>query len=82
MKDSADPLESWSIDEVIQKAPAAKNDCYGSLFFYLQDLLLHFCNQIGRFKLSIQLFQVDALELPSIIKQHGLGQCSFDRIEV
>ena len=82
MLDSADPLEGWPIDEIIQKAPPAKNDIYGSLFFYLQDLLWRFCHHIGRLKVSIQLFQVDARKLPSIVEQYEMGQRSFDRIEV
>jgi len=82
MTDSADPMQGWPIDEVIQKAPPAKNDIHGSLFFYLQDVLWRFCHQIGSLKVDIQLFQVDALKLPSIVEQHRMGQCSFDRIEV
>ena len=82
MMDSADPLQGWPIDEIIQKAPLAKNDIYGSLFFYLQDVLWGFCNQISRLKLSIQLSQVDARKLPSILEQYKMGQNSFDRIEV
>ncbi|KAI4222628.1 MAG: hypothetical protein L6R40_008569 [Gallowayella cf. fulva] len=30
MMDSADPLEGWPMDEIIQKAPLAKNDLYGN----------------------------------------------------
>lgn len=82
MLDSADPLQGWPIDEIIRKAPLAKNDMYGSLFFYLQDILWRFCHQISRLKLSIQLSQVDALKLPSIVEQYKMGQSSFDRIEV
>ena len=82
MLDSADPLEGWPIDQVFHKAPLAKNDVYGSLYFYLQDVLWRFCHQISRLKLSIQLSQVDALRLPSIIEQYKMGQSSFDRIEV
>ena len=82
MMDSADPLEGWPIDEVFQKAPLAKNDLYGSLFFYLQDVLWQFCHRIGGPKVSIQMSQVDALELPSIIKQYKKGRFLFDRIEV
>ena len=82
MMDSADPAEGWPIDEIIQKAPLAKNDLYGSLFFYLQDVLWQFCHRISRLKVSIQLSQVDALKLPSIVEQYKRGQCLFDRIEV
>ena len=63
-------------------APLAKNDIYGSLFFYLREVLLRFCHQIGRLNVSIELFQVPLLQLPSIIKEYGLGRCSFDRIHV
>jgi hypothetical protein len=82
MLNSADPPEGWPIDEIIEKAPLAKNDLYGSLFFYIQDLFWQLCHQIGRLKVSIQLSQVDALELPRIIKQSKGGKYSFDRIEI
>lgn len=67
---------------MVGKALTAKNDLYGSLYFYLQHTLQQFCRQIGNLKASIQIFQVDALKLPSILGQHGMGHCSFDRIEV
>lgn len=82
MKDSADPLQGWPIDEVMQKAPPAKNDINGSLSSYVQEVLWQFRHQVGRLKVIIQLFHVDALELPSIIKQYEMGQNSFNRIEV
>ena len=82
MLDSADPLEGWPIEEIIEKAPPAKNDIYGSLFFYLQDVLGLFCRRLGKLKVSIQLFQVDARKLPSIIQRDEMDQCLFDRIEV
>ncbi|KAL9041133.1 MAG: hypothetical protein Q9214_004213 [Letrouitia sp. 1 TL-2023] len=82
MLDSADPLEGWPINEVLKKAPTAKNDLYGSLYFYLQDTLWQFCRQTGHLKVSIQLSQVDALRLPGILEQHIIGHCSFDRIEL
>ena len=75
MEDQGDPLEGWPIDDIIDKAPPAKNDMYGSLFFYLQDLLGLFCRRMGRLKVSIQLFQVDARKLPSINKRDGMDQC-------
>jgi len=82
MMDSADPIEGWSAKEVIQKAPLAKNDTYGSLFMYIQDILLEFCYKIASLKIRFQLSQVNALDLPGIIKQYGMGQYYFDRIEV
>ena len=82
IKDSADPLEGWPIEEVIQKAPLAKHDIYGSLFMYIQDILLAFCRQIGRHKVFFELFHVDALELPDMVKQRSTATMFFDRIEV
>src|SRR5271169_1273702 len=55
MMDSADPIEGWSAKEVIQKAPLAKNDTYGSLFMYIQDILLEFCYKIASLKIRFQL---------------------------
>jgi hypothetical protein len=82
MKDSADPLEGWPIEDVMQKAPLAKHDIYGSLFMYIQDVLLDFCCQIERHKVFFQLFHVDALELPDMVNQRGTATMFFDRIEV
>ncbi|OCL12153.1 hypothetical protein AOQ84DRAFT_420874 [Glonium stellatum] len=82
MKDNSDPLSGWNIDEVNQCAPLAKKDIYGSLFFYLRDLLLKFCGRIQSAKVHLQLFQVDAVELPNILKESVKGNISFDRIEV
>ena len=68
MKDSADPMQSWPIEKVIQKASLAKNDIYDSLFYYFHNLLWQFCHQIDNFKINIQFFQVDALKLSNIFK--------------
>jgi hypothetical protein len=80
--DSADPLEGWPVKEVIQKAPLAKSDIYGSLFIYLRDILLKFCHQVERLKICFQLFQVDAQDLPGIMRERGIDKYYFDRIEV
>lgn len=82
MMDSADPLEGWTIKDVVRLAPLAKNDIYGSLFNYLREILLQFCNQVSRLKVHFHLFQVDALDLPGIMRQRGMGRSYFDRIEV
>lgn len=82
MKDDSDPLRSWRIDEIIQHSSFAKKDMYGSLFFYLRKLLLQFCHQFRNSNVDLQLFQVDALELPSLLKRGGQANYSFDRIEV
>ena len=82
MKDSADPIQGWQIEEVIEKVTLAKNDIYGSLFIYLQDILLQFCRCIHSHKVHFRLFQVDAVLLPKMLELPEVGQCSFDKIEV
>ena len=82
MRNSADPLDSWPIKDVIQKAPLAKNDIYGSLFMYIQDVLLASWHQIKRHKIFFHLFHVSAIELPDMIKKSGTETMVFDRIEV
>ncbi|KAH8593394.1 hypothetical protein B0O99DRAFT_515819 [Bisporella sp. PMI_857] len=82
MMDSADPLEGWPVKDVIQNAPSAKNDIYGSLYIYLQDVLVRFCEQVSRMKVCFHLFQVDALQLPYKLKDCGMDKAFFDRIEV
>ena len=81
MMDSADPVEGWPVKDWVNKAPA-KKDVYGRLFLYIQDVLLRFCRRIEELEVRFQLFQVDALELPTILKDCGIGKHSFDRIEV
>lgn len=70
------------MDEVLQKLPDAKNDIYGALFFYLKDLLTRFCKKIANISISVQLFHLDAVDLPGALRQSGVGEDSFDRIEV
>lgn len=77
MMDSADPLAGWSLSDVISKGSLAKHDIYGSLFFYLQEILLHFCHQLQTLEIHFHLYHADAIELPRIINTGG-----FDRIEV
>jgi hypothetical protein len=81
MKDDSDPLNGWNIDEIMQHAPPAKKDMYGAMYFYLQKLLLRCCSKVRSSNIDLQLFQVNALELPNLLK--GCGQASsFDGIEV
>ncbi len=70
------------MDEVLQKLPSAKNDIYGALFIYLKGLLTQFCKRIDDISISVQLFHLDAVNLPGTLRQYGIGEDSFDRIEV
>lgn len=82
MKDSADPLDGWPALEVVQNTKPAKHDTYGNLFYHIQDILLKFCHRIKKLSICFNLFEVDASELPSMLRQCEMGQHSFDRIEV
>ena len=77
MKDDADPLDGWSYNEYIKCVPAAKNDVYGALFFYLRDMLLVFCKRVRSYKMKFRLLAVNAVTLPAYLED-----IKFDRIEV
>jgi hypothetical protein len=79
MFDSVDPLDGWLLKDVLEKASPAKNDVYGSLYIYVHALLLEFCKEIILMGFSVNMFHVDAQELPGM-----LGLCSqlFDRLDV
>lgn len=77
MKDNADPLCGWPAEEVAQTlSGAATADIYGKLFYYLRSLFRTFLARVSNSKVSFQLFQVDAADLPDYLS----GE-SFSRIE-
>ncbi|QSZ28709.1 hypothetical protein DSL72_003209 [Monilinia vaccinii-corymbosi] len=79
--DFSDPLDAWSSDEFLSNPSPARNDVYGSLYFHLQDQLRHFCQRIGNLQVRFQLFELDAMDLPGILKERGVEKHYFDRIE-
>lgn len=79
MMDSADPLDGWLHADYVPYSPAAKADTYGSLFFFLRDHFLKFCNRVQNNSIHFQLYNMDAEELPAYLPQH---EKAFDRIEV
>ena len=78
-KDSADPLDGWLHADYTPHAPIAKADVYGSLFFFLRDLFLKFCNRVQNTSIMFQLYNMDATDLPAYLPQ---DEKAFDRIEV
>lgn len=80
--DSADPLEGWSFEEFLSSPSPARNDIYGSLYFYLQEQFRTFCQRLGNLQVHFQLFKLDAIDLPRVLKGRGVGERYFDRIEV
>jgi hypothetical protein len=79
MMDSADPLDGWLHADYTAHTPIAKADMYGSLFFFLRDQFLKFCNRVQKTSIRFQLYNMNAEELPAYLPQDGKA---FDRIEV
>ena len=77
MKDSADPQDGWSAEEVAATPSGpATADIYGKLFYYLQSILRRFSRRLSSIDMSFELLEEDAADLP----RHLSGR--FDRIEV
>ncbi|GIK06628.1 hypothetical protein Aspvir_002278 [Aspergillus viridinutans] len=78
MKDNADPLHGWSLDEVSATTTGpATADIYGKLYFYIRGMLRSFLGRLRSLKLSFELFQLDAVSLPDHLENN-----SFSRIEL
>lgn len=82
MADSSDPLNGWTFSEIANVAGSAKNDLYGSLYIYVKSILLRFCEGLSRLQIRFHLTHVNVLQLPGILKAHGVTENFFDRIEV
>lgn len=79
MKDSADPLDGWSLPEILkQNARPASNDVYGKLYRHLPELLQSFHRSLSARPFSFRLLHMDASDLAD----HLRGEPGFDRIEV
>lgn len=78
MMDSADPLEGWSIDDILQSATPAKHDMYGSLFHLLTSTLSKFCHRISDLDVYFKLVCVDAKNLQAM---KLVNKSQFDRVE-
>lgn len=78
MKDNADPLDGWSLEDVadVSSGPATA-DIYGKLFYYIRQLLRSFLDRLSSLDVSFKLFQVDASFLPDHFELDA-----FSRIEV
>lgn len=64
LSDSADPLDGWDAKAIAAtNSGPASADQYGQLFYYLRSLLGSFHARVRDLKTSIQLFNVDAIEL-------------------
>jgi hypothetical protein len=78
MHDYADPLNGWSLKDVLDTSSGpATADVYGKLFYHVRAELGTFLRHISDLRMSFRLFQEDASSLPEHV-EYG----SFDRIEV
>ena len=78
MMDNANPLDSWSMPEILKTdAGPATNDMFGKLFCHIQSVLRSFYRRIVNSDLEFQLFNLDARELQGYTKEQ-----EFARIEV
>lgn len=79
MKDSADPLDGWSLPEILkQNAGPASNDIYGKLHRHVSELLRSFHRSLTSRQCTFRFLHKDANDLAENL-QDKLG---FDRIEV
>ena len=78
MKDNSDPLNSYTLDEILKTSsgPASK-DIYGKLHYFLKETFASLHHRFRLLDTTFQLFCLDVLDLPS-----HLGETLFSRIEV
>ncbi|KAI9689028.1 MAG: hypothetical protein M1822_000765 [Bathelium mastoideum] len=85
MKDSANPLEGWSLGDHVGKWGNATNDIYGSLYFHVRKHLVAFCMRIrSGTKIRFSVLNEDALRLPELSSETSPDRGTvvrFDRIE-
>lgn len=77
-----DPTDGWTLKDLLQKTPLAKNDVYGGMFFHVRDILENFCSKIKDLKINFVLLHKEASALPKTLAQDFKLTQSFDRIEV
>ncbi|KAI1287182.1 hypothetical protein F5Y03DRAFT_405643 [Xylaria venustula] len=78
MRDSADPLDGWSIKTILAtKAGPAKKDAYGQLYYYLKRVFTNFHSRLRSNAVSLELYHVNAQTLDKTLTGRH-----FDRIEV
>jgi hypothetical protein len=77
MRDSSSPRDGWSRQKYMERAPVAKADEHGAIFFFLRHVLTRFCSGLRRTKVSFSMFCVNAKDLAPY-----MGSTQFGRIEV
>lgn len=82
MPDSADPLQGWTLTEVLQPSYGAKHDLYGQLYVHVKRELETFCKRLHTLNLNVSLFKKDAMDLPDTLATLRDKETFYDRIEV
>ncbi|OBT97521.1 hypothetical protein VE01_04562 [Pseudogymnoascus verrucosus] len=77
MSDQANPSSGWLTTDVKQTSSPAPEDWYGKLYFFLHKVLKKFLGRLKDLRVSFDIYNVDAKELPLNLKQ-GI----YSRIEV
>lgn len=79
LRDSADPIDGWTLGDVLEESGCADHDIYGLLHLHVRRLLQKFCEKLSTLKLDVRLYQMDATFLPTDV---GRENHTYDRIEV
>ncbi|KAJ0413015.1 hypothetical protein BJY00DRAFT_322735 [Aspergillus carlsbadensis] len=82
MADYADPLDGWTLGEILQTSYGAENDIYGQLHQHVIGFLRKFCEKLPALKLNISLLNMDAGSLPKCIDMFDGKQQAYDRIDL
>ncbi|KIK70079.1 hypothetical protein GYMLUDRAFT_994125, partial [Collybiopsis luxurians FD-317 M1] len=88
--DSANPLFSWDLGEVVKTGQAHgldRADVYGCLFFHVKAQFMKFASRFERFQIDIHVSQFDASAASELLQKGELypslfnKDTKFDRIE-
>ncbi|KAJ3999912.1 hypothetical protein F5050DRAFT_1734787 [Lentinula boryana] len=88
--DSANPLFSWNVNEVVKSGQAHgldKADIYGCLFFHVKAQFLEFARRVEKLHIDIHVSQLDARVASALLQKGQMNPTlfginpKFDRIE-
>jgi hypothetical protein len=79
--DIADPMNGFSVDEVLKQSQMPTNDIYGALHSYVRDLIHGFCERIADMIVGFTIFPHHVEPLADIFHRTP-ADVHFDRIDV
>lgn len=88
--DSANPLCSWDVNQVVKTGQAHgldRADIYGCLYFHVKAQFMEFARRFGRFHIDIHLSQLDATLASNQLQKGELNpslfgtDVKFDRVD-